>query len=105
MKKCNLTLLYDNILVREDKPDDISPGGIHIPDMAKRAKRVGEVFAVGHGRLSRMTDEVIPLMVKVGDRVRIKDFSLDEIEYEGETLLHLHESDLLWIEREEEDEG
>lgn len=97
-----LVLLDDSILVKEDEPDE-KIGSIIIPDTAKRPTRMGTALVVGRGRIHTLTNEIKPMQVKVGDRLRIYDFTHNELYYEGEKLLLIRESDVAWIEEKEDD--
>jgi chaperonin GroES len=68
-------------------------GGIIIPDSAKEKQQEGEVIAVGGGK--REKGELIPLDVKVGDRVLFGKYSGTEIKIDDEDLLILREEEIL----------
>jgi chaperonin GroES len=61
--------VHDRILVKKDIPDTVSQGGIVIPDAAAEVSTRGTVVAVGPGKYSEKTAVLIPMTVKVGDRV------------------------------------
>ena len=64
----NLTPLYDRVLIRPIKPEEVTTGGIIIPDTVKEKPIHGEVLAIGEGRM--LPDgKIEPLRVKVGDIV------------------------------------
>ena len=63
----NLTPLHDRVVVKRIEEKESVKGGIIIPDSAKEKQQEGEVIAVGGGK--REKGELIPLDVKVGDRV------------------------------------
>jgi chaperonin GroES len=68
-------------------------GGIIIPDSAKEKQQEGEVIAVGGGK--REKGELVPLDVKVGDRVLFGKYSGTEIKIDDEDLLILREEEIL----------
>ena len=65
----NLAPLEDRILVRPDEAEETTASGIVIPDTAKEKPQEGTVLAVGPGKRSDNTGEIIPVDVKEGDRV------------------------------------
>jgi chaperonin GroES len=88
--------LHDRVLIKRVEQEEKSKGGIIIPDTAKEKPQEGEVIAVGPG--GRDEDgKVIPLDVKVGDRVLFGKWSGTEVKIEGEELLIMKESDLLGV--------
>ena len=70
--------------------------GIIIPDSAQEKPQVGEVIAVGEGRLLQ-NGEIKPLQVKVGDYVVFNKYAGTEVELEGEKYLILGEDEVLAI--------
>lgn len=93
----NLKPLRDKIVVKPQPIEDVTKGGIIIPETAKDAPVQGEVIAVGSGILNR--DGVsIPLEVQVGDQILYKKNNMGtEIEHEGQKYLILSEIDILGI--------
>lgn len=88
--------LGDRVIVKVIEPEEVTKGGIILPDVAKEKPQVGEILAVGPGRTSDK-GETIKMQVKVGDRVLFGKYSGTEISYEGEKYLIMHESDILAI--------
>ena len=88
--------LQDRILLRRLDPDAKSAGGIIIPDAAQEKPIQGSVVAVGPGARNDR-GEVMPLDVKVGDRVLFGKWSGTEVRVGGEELLILKEADLMGI--------
>ncbi len=88
--------LQDRVIVRRLEEEEKTKGGIIIPDSAKEKPQEGKVLAVGKGK---MTEEgkVIPLDVKVGDRVLFAKYSGTEVKIEGEEHLIMREEDILGI--------
>ncbi len=94
--------LHDRVLVRRIEEEERTKGGIIIPDTAKEKPQEGEVIAVGPGARDE-SGKLIPLDVKVGDRVLFGKWSGTEVKIEGEEYLIMKESDILGIlEKEEE---
>ncbi len=89
-----LSPLGDRIVVRPIKKEEVTKGGIVLPDTAKEKPQEGEVIAVGPGKL---TDEGkrLEMEVKVGDRVIYAKYAGTEIKIDDEELLILRDSDVL----------
>ena len=65
----NLKPLDDRIVVKANEAEERTASGLVIPDTAKEKPQQGSVLAVGPGRRSEQSGELIPLDVKVGDTV------------------------------------
>ena len=81
--------LEDRIVVRPSKSEETTASGLVIPDTAKEKPQQGEVLAVGPGRRSDTSGEVIPLDVRVGEKVVYSKYGGTEITIDGEDLLIL----------------
>ena len=88
--------LHDRVLVRRIESDDKTAGGIIIPDTAKEKPQEGEILAVGAG-VRDEAGSLVPLDVKVGDRVLFGKWSGSEVKIDGEDLLIMKESDVLGV--------
>jgi chaperonin GroES len=88
--------LGDRVLVKPLEEKEVKKGNIIIPDTAKEKPQQGEVIAVGKGKT---TDDgkLIPIEVKVGDKVLYGKYSGTEIKIDGEEYLILHQDDILGI--------
>ena len=86
--------LADRLVVKPIEREEVTKGGIVIPDTAKEKPQEGEVLAVGPGRLSE-DGKRIAMDVKVGDRVIYAKYGGTEIKIEDEELVILRESDIL----------
>jgi chaperonin GroES len=93
----NLKPLEDRIVVRPNEAEETTVSGIVIPDTAKEKPQQGEVLAVGPGRRSEQTGDLIPMDVKVGDTVVYSKYGGTEIVVDGEDLLILTGRDVLAI--------
>ncbi len=93
----NLRPLEDRIVVRPTEAEETTVSGIVIPDTAKEKPQQGEVLAVGPGRRSEQTGDVIPLDVKVGDTVVYSKYGGTEITVDAEDLLILNGRDVLAV--------
>jgi chaperonin GroES len=87
--------LDDRIVVRASEPEETTASGLVIPDTAKEKPQEGEVLAVGPGRRSENTGELIPLDVAVGDTIVYSKYGGTEITVDGEELLILTGRDVL----------
>ena len=87
--------LEDRIVVRPSKSEETTASGLVIPDTAKEKPQQGEVLAVGPGRRSDTSGEVIPLGIKVGEKVVYSKYGGTEITVDGEDLLILSSRDVL----------
>lgn len=89
--------LADRIIIKPLAAEEMTKGGIVLPDTAKEKPQEGEVIAVGKGKVSE-DGKVHPIEVKVGDRVLYGKYSGTEISTkQGEELLILKEEDVLAI--------
>ena len=93
----NLQPLDDRIVVQPGDAEETTASGLVIHDTAKEKPQQGEVLAVGPGRRSEQTGEVIPLDVKVGDKVVYSKYGGTEITVDGADVLILTARDVLAI--------
>jgi len=91
----NLQPLEDRIVVRPSESEATTASGLVIPDTAKEKPQQGDVLAVGPGRRSDNTGEIVPMDVAVGDTVVYSKYGGTEITVEGEDLLILNARDVL----------
>jgi chaperonin GroES len=92
----NIRPLYDRIVVKRIEEKETVQGGIIIPDTAKEKPQEGEVMAAGQGkRLENGT--LVPLDVKVGDRILFGKYSGNEIKLDGEEYVIMREDEVLGI--------
>ncbi len=88
--------LSDRVLVKRFDPDEKSKGGLYIPASAQEKPFEAEVLAVGPGRVLE-TGAVLPMNVKVGDKVFINKYSGSTIKVDNEDFLVLREEEILGI--------
>jgi chaperonin GroES len=88
--------LHDRILVKRLEEEQVTKGGIIIPDSAKEKPIKGEVVAVGQGKTAD-DGKLIPMNVKAGDKVIFNKYAGTEIKIEGEEYLIMREDDVLAI--------
>ncbi len=88
--------LHDRVVVERIEAEEKSVGGIIIPDTAKEKPSQGQVIAVGPGGRDE-SGKLIPIDIKVGDRVLFGKWSGTEVKIEGEDLLIMKESDIMGV--------
>ena len=93
--RMNLQPLEDRIVVRSSEAESTTASGLVIPDTAQEKPQQGEVIAVGPGRRSEQSGDIIPVDVAVGDTVVYSKYGGTEITVEGEELLILNARDVL----------
>lgn len=93
----NLQPLDDRIVVRPSDLEATTASGLVIPDTAKEKPQQGDVLAVGPGRRSDNTGELVPMDVAEGDTVVYSKYGGTEITVGGEDLLILNARDVLAI--------
>jgi chaperonin GroES len=91
----NVRPLHDRIVIKRIEEKETMKGGIIIPDTAKEKPQEGEVIAVGKGK--REKGELIPLDVKVGDRILFGKYSGTEIKLDNEEYLIIREDEVLGV--------
>jgi chaperonin GroES len=91
--KLKIFPLSDRVAIRPIEETETMKGGLYIPDTAKEKPIQGEVIAVGPGR--REKSELIPLELKVGDRVVYGKYSGTQVELDGEEIILIKESDVI----------
>ncbi len=91
----NLEPLADRVIVKPIMREEVSKGGVILPDTAKEKPQEGEIVAVGPGKLSEDGNKRIPMNVKVGERVIFAKYAGTEWKYDDEEYLILRESDIL----------
>lgn len=93
----NLQPLEDRIVVRPNDAEETTASGLVIPDTAKEKPQQGTVLAVGPGRRSDTTGELIPVDVAEGDTVVYSKYGGTDIAIAGEDLLILNARDVLAV--------
>ena len=88
--------LGDRVVVKPIEQDEITAGGIMLPDTAKEKPQKGTVLAVGPGNRNE-AGEHVALDVAVDDTVLFAKYAGTEIKIDGEKVLVLRESDILAI--------
>ena len=88
--------LQDRVIVKRIAEEEKTKGGIIIPDTAKEKPQEGKVIAVGKGKAND-DGKVVPLDVKVGDKILFGKYSGSEIKINGEEHLIMREEDILGV--------
>jgi chaperonin GroES len=95
-KKVKVKPLDDRVLVHPSEAEEVTAGGIVLPDAAREKPQRGKVIAAGPGKLLE-NGKRADMEVKVGDQVVYGKYSGTEIELSGETYVILRESDILGV--------
>ena len=91
-----LAPLGNNIIVKPAAEEQVSKGGLIIPDTAKEKPHEGEIIAVGPGKINK-SGELMPMEVKVGDVVIYAKYGGSELKMDGEKFILMSENDILAI--------
>jgi chaperonin GroES len=90
-----VTPLADRVVVKAAEESEQMRGGLFIPDTAKEKPQQGSVMAVGPGRYE--DGKLVPMSVKVGDKILYGKYSGTEVTIDNEPVLILRESDVLAV--------
>jgi chaperonin GroES len=96
MAKIKFRPLHDRVVVKRTEAEQKTAGGIIIPDTAKEKPQQGEVLATGPGGRDE-AGKLIPIDLKVGDKVLFGKWSGTEVKLDGEDLLIMKESDIMGV--------
>lgn len=88
--------LGDRVIVQAKSAEEVSSGGIILPDTAKEKPQEGEVVAVGPGK-TLDNGKTAPVEVKVGDKVIYSKYGGTEVKLEGQEYIILRQDDILAI--------
>jgi chaperonin GroES len=88
--------LHDRVIVKRLDQERKTASGIVIPDNAAEKPDQGEIIAVGPGKRDD-NGKIVPLDVKVGDKVLFGKYSGQTVKVEGEELLVMREEDLMGV--------
>ena len=92
----NLKPLGDRVIVKPKEPEEVTKGGIILPDTAKEKPMEGEIVAVGPGRVAD-DGKLVKMELKTGDKVLYGKYSGTEIKIDDEEYLIMRESDVYAI--------
>ena len=97
----NLKPIGDRIIIRREASDEKTAGGLLLPEAAKKKPQRGTVLAVGPGKTNRKTGELLPLQLKVGDKVLFTSWAGDEYKDRKQAkagdILIMHEDDVMAV--------
>ena len=96
MSKSKFRPLHDRVVVKRIDAEEKTKGGIIIPDSAKEKPSQGEITGVGPGGRDE-AGKLIPIDLKVGDRVLFGKWSGTEVKLDGEELIIMKESDIMGV--------
>ena len=94
--KLDITPLFDNVLVKPLEAEKVTAGGIYLPENVKEKPQVGEIMAVGTG-IQDQNGKMIPMIVKVGQKVLYKKWGGDEYKVGNEEWKLVRQTDILAI--------
>lgn len=97
-KKLKIRPLEDRVVVERFDAEEMTAGGIVLPDSAREKPQQGKVIAVGPGKLLEKSGERGEMSVKVGDRVFYGKYAGTEVDLQGDEYVILRESDILAVE-------
>ena len=92
----NLRPLSDRVVVKRMEEEKTTAGGIFIPDSAKEKPAKGEILAIGEGKRAD-NGSIVPMRVKVGDKVLFGKYAGQEVKVDGEDVLVMREDDIIAI--------
>jgi chaperonin GroES len=96
MGAMKLRPLQDRIIVKRVEEETRTAGGIFIPETAKEKPQRGEIVAVGNGKKTE-DGKVLPLDVKVGDKVLFGKYAGTDVKVDGDDYLMMREDDILAV--------
>jgi chaperonin GroES len=91
-----ITPLFDNVLIKPLEAETKTASGILLPDTAKEKPQMGEVMAVGTGKVGPKGD-AHPMVVKVGQKVMYKKWGGTEVKVNGEEWTIVGQEDILAV--------
>jgi len=95
-EKLDIQPLGDRVVIEREESEQKTPGGIVLPDTAKEKPKQGRVVSVGTGRQLK-DGTIVPLSVKVGDRVIFSSYAGEEFKLGDRELLLMREEDILAV--------
>lgn len=96
--------LHNNVVIRRNKAADVTPQGVALPDTGKERPVRGTIVAVGPGRVSELTGQLVPTETTVGQRVLFPQFAGSAVPGMPDVLV-MSERDLLLVLDEGEEVG
>lgn len=96
MAKLRIRPLGDRVVIEPSEAEEKTKGGIILPDTAKEKPQEGKVVAAGKGKTDE-SGKIIPMEVKVGDKVLYGKYSGTEITIDEKEYIILREEDILAV--------
>jgi chaperonin GroES len=96
MAKTKFRPLHDRVVVKRIEAEEKTAGGIIIPDTAREKPQQGQILAAGPGGRDDV-GKLIPIDLKVGDKVLFGKWSGTEVKLDGDDLLIMKESDIMGV--------
>jgi len=96
MAKTKFRPLHDRVVVKRIEAEEKTAGGIIIPDTAREKPQQGQIIAAGPGGRDE-AGKLIPIDLKVGDKVLFGKWSGTEVKLDGEDLLIMKEADIMGV--------
>ena len=93
-----LNPMADRVIVKPIQKEEMTKSGIYLPDTAKEKPQEGQIVAVGPGKVND-DGKIIPMNVKVGDRVIYSKYGGSEIKIDDVEMIILREIDILAIKK------
>jgi len=94
--KKNIRPLFDNVLIKPLEAEEKTASGILLPDTVKEKPQTGLVMAIGPGAYNE-DGEIIPMSIKIGQKVMYKKWGGNEIKVKGEEWMLVEQKDILAI--------
>ena len=88
--------LSDRVVIKAQEAEEKTASGIILPDTAKEKPQIGEIVAIGPGKVNE-SGNLVKMSVKKGDKVLYGKYSGTEISHNGDDLLIMRESDVLAV--------
>lgn len=88
--------LGDRILVKRMEAEEVSKGGIILPDSAKEKPKEGTVVSIGGGKVKE-DGSIVAMNVKTGDHILFTSYAGTEVTVDGEEFLIMREEDVLGV--------
>ena len=92
----NIKPLSDRVVVKAQDAEEKTASGIILPDTAQEKPQIGEIVAIGPGKVND-AGNLVKMTVKKGDKVLYGKYSGTEISHNGDDLLIMRESDILAV--------
>lgn len=94
--KSSIKPLFDHVLIMPLEADTTTASGILLPDTAKEKPQMGTIMAIGSGHVTP-DGKVIPMSVKVGQKVMYKKWGGNEVKVDGKDLMIVEQKDILAV--------